>query len=296
MAKIAVKSSLETGEHLAPARRILAQRSGWAIAEVICCAGPRSRVFEEQHSNVGIAMVLEGSFQYRSRFAREVMTPGSLLLGNAGEYYECSHEHAAGDRCLSFTYSPEYFESIAAESGFRARVSTFQRVRVPPVRPLSSLFARVSAALRTSSNGSKAADRQYWDDVALEIAGRALESDQNGGNSARSLPSAEARVTRVIRRIEAHPGWDHDLDTLADEAKLSRYHFLRVFQEVTGITPHRYVLRMRLRTTATRAAVDDAAILDIALDSGFGDISNFNRAFRAEFGMSPRAYRSLNAV
>ncbi|MGE5813314.1 MAG: helix-turn-helix domain-containing protein, partial [Acidobacteriota bacterium] len=35
----------------------------------------------------------------------------------------------------------------------------------------------------------------------------------------------------------------------------------------------------------------NAKIVDVALDSGFGDVSNFNRAFRAEFGVSPRTYR-----
>lgn len=295
--KVAVKSNPRIGrETLAPVRRVVRQGPEWTIAELTCSAGPRSRPFEEQHTNVNIAMVLEGSFQYRSRPGREVMTPGSLLLGNAGEYFECGHQHAAGDRCVSFTFSPECFERIVAESGLRATVSTFRHVRVPPVRQLSSLFARVSAALRTSSHGSKTAERQCWDDIALEIAGRALEADQNGRNSARSLPSAEARVTLVMRRIEAHPGWNHDLASLADGAKLSRYHFLRMFQEVTGVTPHQYVLRLRLRNAAARVAVDDDAILDIALDSGFGDVSNFNHAFRAEFGVSPRAYRKLHAV
>jgi AraC family transcriptional regulator len=38
-------------------------------------------------------------------------------------------------------------------------------------------------------------------------------------------------------------------------------------------------------------ATEPARILDVALDAGFGDVSNFNRAFRAEFGVSPRFYR-----
>jgi AraC-like DNA-binding protein len=42
---------------------------------------------------------------------------------------------------------------------------------------------------------------------------------------------------------------------------------------------------------AMRLAVEPARALDIALDFGFGDVSNFNRAFRAEFGVSPRVYR-----
>jgi AraC-like DNA-binding protein len=42
-----------------------------------------------------------------------------------------------------------------------------------------------------------------------------------------------------------------------------------------------------------RLASEPGKILDIALDCGFGDVSNFNRAFRAEFGVSPRAYRTF---
>lgn len=52
----------------------------------------------------------------------------------------------------------------------------------------------------------------------------------------------------------------------------------------------------RLREAAMRIALEPGRILDIALDSGFGDVSNFNRAFRSEFGMSPRAYRTSLAL
>jgi len=48
---------------------------------------------------------------------------------------------------------------------------------------------------------------------------------------------------------------------------------------------------MRLCRVAVRLRTEPARILDIALDCGFGDVSNFNRVFRAEFGMSPRVYR-----
>jgi AraC-like DNA-binding protein len=52
---------------------------------------------------------------------------------------------------------------------------------------------------------------------------------------------------------------------------------------------------MRLRDAAARLATGNEKVLDIAFDCGFGDVSNFNRAFRAEFGVSPREYRSLGA-
>ena len=78
---------------------------------------------------------------------------------------------------------------------------------------------------------------------------------------------------------------------LAREAGLSPYHFLRTFERLTGVTPHQYVMRARLREAAMRIVAESGKVLDIALDCGFGDISNFNRAFRTEFCVSPRAYR-----
>jgi AraC-like DNA-binding protein len=80
------------------------------------------------------------------------------------------------------------------------------------------------------------------------------------------------------------------LDSLARQAGLSPYHFLRTFQRVTGVTPHQFVLRARLREAAVRLTTERRNVLDIALDCGFGDVSNFNRAFRTEFGVNPRRY------
>jgi AraC-like DNA-binding protein len=73
---------------------------------------------------------------------------------------------------------------------------------------------------------------------------------------------------------------------------MSRFHFLRTFTRVTGVTPHQWILRARLREAAARLTSTDAPITEIALDVGFEDLSNFIRTFRAEFGVSPRAHRA----
>src|SRR5262249_60679875 len=66
-----------------PQRRALARGDGWRVSDVICSAGPHDRSFEEQDSDEVIPMVIEGSFQYESGAGRELMTPGSRLLGNS---------------------------------------------------------------------------------------------------------------------------------------------------------------------------------------------------------------------
>jgi AraC-like DNA-binding protein len=79
---------------------------------------------------------------------------------------------------------------------------------------------------------------------------------------------------------------------MAAEARLSPWHFLRCFEDLTGTTPRQYLLRTRLRRAAVRLRDETTRIVDIAFECGFGDISNFNRAFRAEFGRTPRAFRT----
>lgn len=264
------------------------------MSEVTCSAGPRDRAFEEQHSHASIAIVTNGSFQYRSSTGRELMTPGSLLLGNSGQYFECGHEHGTGDRCISFSYESEYFQALAEDAGLRA--TRFCGLRVPPVREMSAVIARACArAARypasAQSDGQSSTESEDWEEIARELAIRALEIAGGAGTSA-AIPAAEARVTRVLRMIENRPGEGHELSSLAREAKLSRYHFVRVFRQLTGLTPHRYILRARLRQAATRLLLEPAKVIDVALDCGFGDISNFNHAFHAEFGVSPRSYRS----
>jgi AraC-like DNA-binding protein len=104
-------------------------------------------------------------------------------------------------------------------------------------------------------------------------------------------PNAEARVARAVRTIDRYPSASLTLGQLARQASLSPYHFLRTFERVIGITPHQYVRRARLREAGMRLVAESGKVLDLALDSGFGDVSNFNRAFRAEFGRSPIAFR-----
>jgi AraC family transcriptional regulator len=273
-------------------RRQLARGDGWSVSDVICSAGPQNRPVEEQHSNVCIAIVTAGTFQYRSSAGRELMTPGSIMLGNSGQFFECGHEHGVGDRCISFAYEPRYLESLTAEAEVRRRGAGFSTLRVPPVRKLSALVARALAGLaKADPSIPKHEQATFWEDVGVELAVRALEIGSDGEPNRASPPSAEARVTRTVRMIESGPDGEHELGALAREAKLSRYHFLRLFQQLTGLTPHQYVLRARLRRAATRLVLEQAQVLDIALGSGFGDVSNFNHAFRAEFGVNPRSYR-----
>lgn len=287
MAKIAVESKSTPGPNRVdvcsgPHARLLAKGDGWSANDVVCTAGPHDRPFEERHSQTSLAVVVSGTFQYSTSTGKELMSPGSLLLGNQGDSFTCGHEHSTGDRCVSFHYSDGFCDELMVGWGRRP----FRTPRIPAIRELSPLAASVAALLH------RAVDREILQEAALQLIDRALHlQDGLSGRQRAADASSLARVTRVLRRMEAEPTAPHTLSSLAAEARLSPFHFLRCFEGITGATPHQYLLRLRLRMAAIRLKGEPTRILDIALDCGFGDVSNFNHAFRAEFGRSPRGYR-----
>jgi len=264
---------------------ILATGPGFVVSDVLCTSGPQDRAFEEEHSHVSIAMVVAGSFQYRNSLGKVLLTPGSLLLGDAGKSFECGHEHGVGDRCIAFKFDVDYFETIAKDAGLRPE---FVAPRVPALRELAPVFAKACAGLTTGESIDL-----DWEELGLELASQVLRiTDGSQRKAPEYSPSAVARVSRVVRVIEQQPYGKLTIGDLARTAHLSPYHFLRVFQEQTGLTPHQFILRTRLRNAATGLAQGDRKIIDLALDCGFEDVSNFNRAYRKEFGTTPRAFRT----
>jgi transcriptional regulator GlxA family with amidase domain len=130
-----------------------------------------------------------------------------------------------------------------------------------------------------------------WDELAVRLAAAAAQFAGAPTRPPERSRNAERGVARAVRLIEGDTSQALGLDALAREARLSRFHFVRAFARATGLTPHRYVLRARLRRAAVRLATNDARIVDVAIATGFCDVSNFNHAFRAEFGTTPRAHR-----
>ena len=259
----------------------LATGDGWRVTDIVCTSGPQDHPFEERAGAVSVSLVLAGTFVFRSERGPSLLSAGSLLLMNAGQSFECSHRHGEGDRCLSFQLDPELFEQVAGET--RGSSARFDRDRLPPLRAFAGLAAGAKAAM---------AGRGSFEELVLELTAAAVRV-AHGGDDEAAAPSARdhGRITRVLRQLESDTAAPASLAELGLVAGLSRYHFLRTFKRVTGVTPHQWLLRARLADAASRLATSREPVTGIALDAGFEDLSHFIHSFRAEFGVSPRHYR-----
>ena len=98
-------------------------------------------------------------------------------------------------------------------------------------------------------------------------------------------------LARVVEYVDAYLGEPLELARLAEHASMSVYHFARRFKQTTGVSPHAYVVRQRIRRAQFQLKQGDLAISDIAASCGFASQSHLTQAFHRIVGASPDRYR-----
>jgi AraC-like DNA-binding protein len=114
----------------------------------------------------------------------------------------------------------------------------------------------------------------------------------NGNCRERYVPPARhaAAVETVRRRLVAGFAETHSLSSLASAARLSPFHFTRVFHALVGTPPHRFLREQRL-LRALEMLRDGEQVTTTCYAVGFGNLSHFIRSFRDRFGFVPSRAR-----
>jgi AraC family transcriptional regulator len=254
-----------------------------SVIDYRCEVAPGDEPFVEWHDAFTVSYVRKGTFGYRFRGRSYELVAGSILVGHPGDEYMCTHDHIGGDECLSFYFDPSLVDAIGGPG------DAWRAGCLPPVADLMVLGELAQAA----ASGHSAVG---LDEIGLILAGRFVDvyRDAVAGRAQRPENPAARDRRRAVETalwIDAHSHEPISLEDAAIEAGLSAFHFLRLFSQVLGVTPHQYLVRSRLRHAARLLADDDRAVTQIALDVGFGDLSNFVRTFHRAAGVSPRAFR-----
>ncbi|MES2601398.1 MAG: AraC family transcriptional regulator [Pseudomonadota bacterium] len=260
--------------------RPLLQSPTLSVINYRCTMGPGDAPFLEQHARHSLSYVRSGSFGYDTRGRSHELVAGSVMVGHAGDEYTCSHDHhVCGDECLSFQLSPSFADDMALSKG------ALHLGCVPPTPELMVYGELAQAAGRGDSDIG-------IDEAAILFVNRFIET--TSGKAQRTTPATARDRRRAVESalwIDAHADHAVDLETTAKAAGVSPFHFLRLFSNVLGVTPHQYLVRARLRHAARLLADDARSITSIAFDVGFGDLSNFVRTFHRAAGVSPRRFR-----
>ncbi|OEV24699.1 AraC family transcriptional regulator [Streptomyces nanshensis] len=134
-------------------------------------------------------------------------------------------------------------------------------------------------------------------DVALDIARHLVVFLHRPGNQAQfstqlAAQSAQREPLREVQQwISEHTDGDLSVAALAERARLSPRHFARAFLAETGMTPGRYVDRVRLEQARRLLEESTGGIAEISRACGYGTPEALRRAFVRVLGSSPAEYR-----
>lgn len=99
-------------------------------------------------------------------------------------------------------------------------------------------------------------------------------------------------LDQIITRVEANPLEQFDLATLAANSGYSYTRFIHAFRAHTGLSPYKYIMRLRLCRAQQLMRNRSLTLLEIALESGFASHAHFTHTFRQHFGCTPSHYRT----
>ncbi|MER9845522.1 AraC family transcriptional regulator [Mesorhizobium australicum] len=150
-----------------------------------------------------------------------------------------------------------------------------------------------SSLLGVVSRRPEVSDKLFVEGASAMLAAHLVSKYSNIAQRRASPSQALSydKLNRVLDLIDHRWAEEIGLDELAAEACLSPFHFARLFQKATGLSPHRYVTERRVREAKAKLGEGRLSLVEIALESGFGSQGNFNRIFRKHTGLTPGQFR-----
>jgi AraC family transcriptional regulator len=137
----------------------------------------------------------------------------------------------------------------------------------------------------------------FVETASATLAARLLQTYCDSGRPKSFEPAAQrldqVRLRRVLDYIATNLDKEITLAQLAAVAGLSVFHFARTFARAMGVSPHRYVSRMRLENAMAEIAAGKLSLAEVAFKAGFSSQASFTRAFYRVNGLTPGEYRTL---
>jgi AraC-like DNA-binding protein len=248
---------------------------------------PKGYAFDWQHGRIldGFALVYissgRGTFESKPNFSAP-MEPGHAFL----LFPKVWHRYAPNPE----TGWHEYWIGFDGEMARRWLKHGFISKKNPVIRvnaedTVLATFSRMMQAIREN----RPALQQILAGATHNLMGLLYSAQQ-------AQPAADTQnanvIERAITRIQNEFGHDLDVKLLAQELGVSYSWFRHTFTAHTGLSPHQYLLELRLVRARNLLAETKFSIKEIATQTGFEDEFYFSRLFRQKLNLTPSQWRS----
>lgn len=245
------------------------------------------------HDFYEVYFFLSGNVQYNIESRSYLLTPGDVLLISPMELHQpmFGAEHREYERIVLWI-DKQFLEEFSLPGlHMAACFDTTVPGHTNLLRP-EGVARQYLTFLLENLMAEVASEDPYSEMAALSLLAQVLVSlnrlaKQNAEEEHSSGP--DATVYSVLGYINEHYSENLTLDDLANKFFISKYHLSREFQRLVGTSVHRYIIQKRL-VMAKQMLSEGKPSSEVYQQCGFGDYSNFYRAFKAEYQISPKDY------
>lgn len=220
-----------------------------------------------------------------------LQTAGNVAVISAATALRSWYDEAEQDD-IYLHLEPEFIKQTAAGADLnpdKIEITTTLDSRSPAIESMARM------AFDELQRGTEAmASNLYADSLANMLAVQLLReysSDKMPPEKRYVNGLTNKKLSLVLELIENDLSEDLPLKILAGAANLSEYHFLRMFKQSTGYTPHQYVLHQRIERAKELLKKTDMTITEIAYLLGFSTPAHFTHHFRRKTGITPSEAR-----
>ena len=125
----------------------------------------------------------------------------------------------------------------------------------------------------------------------LAVLYRGFEQTNGYAQSIRRFQSGYVRLAPAIALMENNFREPLTLEEIAQTVHMNRNYFSTLFTQLMGCTVSDYLMRRRLKNAVLLLMSTDQSVISVAMDSGFRNVSYFNRTFHKHYGLPPGQYR-----
>jgi len=237
------------------------------------------------HLDCHIALIASGVQRQTMRGESLVLTRGTVQLMPPGEVHDGTAGAETSYTLQTFRLSPVLLDGLGEE------------ITGKHYFPSQAAVVLQDASLAEQLLGIHAALRQPCGDVMRSETQVLSVLESLFARMRRPAPLAvtgalsSQQLQRVRDYVEAHVAQKIVLEDLSGLVGLDRFRFLKLFKHTIGMTPHAWLLRMRLeKAVALMHANREMPMTEVAHAVGFFDQSHFTRAFRQAYGVTPARF------
>ena len=245
------------------------------------------------HDFYEIYFFLSGNVQYNIESRSYLLTPGDVLLISPMELHQpmFGEAHRTYERIVIWI-NKQFLEGFSLPG---QELTKCFDTNVPGhtnlLRPegvtrqyLTFILEQLLSELASEDSYREIASMTYLAQTLVTLNRLAAKNRQGSLE-----PISDSPVYSVLGYINEHYSEDLSLDHLANRFFVSKYHLSREFQRLVGTSVHRYIIQKRL-VMAKQMLSEGKPSSEVYQHCGFGDYSNFYRAFKAEYQISPKDY------